>query len=481
MTSFSLGIDLGTTSVKVIALDGEGRVLASSSSHHGIEDTSEGVQADPETWWTSTLSALGGLRLDLTEAVAIGFSGNMSSLVLVDAQLRAVRPAMLLADSRGAEELSLLGDDVVGQIVAATGNIPETVFSLSSLLWLRDNAPEDLGAAAFWLSAKDFLRARLTGLAATEATDAYNSLLLKDGQWNTALITELDLPVDLFPPLLGSAAQAGTVSVAAARETSLPAGIPVATGAGDVAASIEGSGGLPRSALAVSLGTSVTLMASVDRRTLPPAALGKLTVHPTVTGSLFALGSLLTGGLALNWVRSRMGADVIAEVSSIPSESSEVVFLPYLAGTGSPDFEASARGTLLGITPTTTGTDITFALFEAIAFDLVDLVDLLEGEYTSVLVSGGGSNVLAWPQIIADVMGLPVQRLDAPDSSAAGAAVLGWAVLGHTVVAAAPGQQFSPREELSGAWKRRRRRYRRARDSALDYYLNNEAERKATP
>lgn len=480
MTGLSLGVDLGTTSVKVIALDHEGQVVASASSHHGIEETSVGVQADPESWWLSMLAALSRLTVDLADTIAVGFSGNMSSLVLVDSQLQPVRPALLLADPRGAEQISLLGDDVVGEIVAGTGNIPETVFSLSSLLWLRDNAPEDLARAAYWMSAKDYLRMRLTGTVATDPTDAYNSLLLHEGRWRTDLIADLGLPVDLFPPLIDSGATAGHVSAEAARQTSLPAGAPVATGAGDVPAAIEGAGGLPSLALAVSLGTSVTVMASVNELTLPSAALGKLTVHPAIDGALFALGSLLTGGLALNWVRSRMGADVIADVTSVPVEQSEVVFLPYLAGTGSPDFEGAARGTLLGITPTTTGTDITFALFEAIAFDIVDLVELLEGPYTRVLVSGGGSNISAWPQIIADVTGLPVDILDAPDSSAVGAAVMGWRTVGEHVVAASPGQHFRPRAEFETTWKKRRDRYRRARECALDYYLINEAERNAS-
>lgn len=477
MTSFSLGVDLGTTSVKVIALDQKGRILASASSQHGIEESSLVVQADPESWWRSMVVALRKLTVDLKDTIAVGFSGNMSSLVLVDSRLRPVRPAILLADSRGAEQISLLSDDVVGEIVLATGNAPEIVFSLSSLLWLRDNAPEDLARAVYWLSAKDYLRMRLTGTVATDPTDAYNSLLLHERRWNTELIAGLGLRSELFPPVIDSGAIAGQVSAKAARLTCLPVGTPVATGAGDVQAAIEGAGGLPSSTVGVSLGTSAIVMAPVDELLLPSASLGKLTVHPAIDGSLFALGSLLTGGLALNWVRSLMGADVIADVRSVPAERSEVVFLPYLVGTGSPDFESGARGTLFGITPGTTGADITFALVEAIAFDILELVELLRGPYTRVLVSGGGSNIPAWPQIIADVTGMSVDVFDASDSSAVGAAVLGWRTLGEFIVAVSPVQRFQPRAELDTTWKKRRDRYRHARESALDYYLANEEER----
>jgi xylulokinase len=467
----ALGIDVGTTSVKVVVMDADGRLVATASSHHGIEETAAGVQADPAAWWASLLTALGRLQVDLGSVGSVGFSGNMSSVVLVAEDLSVVRPAVLLADSRGQEQLDALDDDVVAAVVEQSGNIPETVFSLSTLLWLRAAEPASLAAAAAWLSAKDYLRARLTGVLATDPTDAWNSLLLREGDWATDLIEGLGLPRRTFPPVLPSDAVAGHVTAEAAAVTGLRPGTPVATGSGDVAAGIAGAGGLEPASLAVSLGTSVTVMAAVGALRLPPAALGRLTVHPTASGGLFALGSLLTGGLALNWIRTLAGAEAIARVGSEPQEGPGVTFLPYLAGTGSPDFVAAARGSLLGLSPSTTGVEITAALLEAVAFDVADLVDLLgAGGYTSVQVSGGGSNIPAWPQVLADVIGLPVDTLDAPDLSAIGAAVLAWRAVGRDVRAVSGGALVQPRDRFAGTWRRRRAQYALARHAVLDLY-----------
>jgi xylulokinase len=473
MTGFSLGIDLGTTSVKVIALDRDGTVLDSASSHHGIEETPDGVQADAAQWWSSLLAALSGLTVDLADARTVGFSGNMSSVVLVDDELHPLHPALLLADARGAEEIARLDDDTVAEIIARTGNLPQSVFSLSSLLWFRDQRPQLLARAAAWLSAKDYLRGRLTGVAGSDVTDAYNSLMLTSGVWNEDLISRLQLPLGLFPSLFASGDEAGRITAEASQLTGLPIGTPVAAGAGDVAASISGFGGLPHDAISISLGTSATVMAALPDRDVSAAAVGRLTVHPTAEGSLFALGSLLTGGLALNWLRSLVGTEPIARASSVPAES-ELFFLPYLAGTGSPDFIPEARGTLFGISPATTGSDMVSALVEAIAFDVADLVELLGAhDYRRVLVSGGGSRIGAWPQVIADVIGLPVQTLDAPDLSAVGAAVLGWRAIGIPVAAATTGAEILPRQEHAAAWAARRARYASARRTALDYYTDH--------
>jgi xylulokinase len=473
-TSFSLGIDLGTTSVKVLALDGNGQVLAVSSSHHGIDDTIAGVQADPEAWWQSLLTALGdlGRQVRLSDAVAVGFSGNMSSVVLVDEHAVALAPALLLADPRGSEQITALTDAQRACIVAATGNIPKTVFSLASLLWWNATDRGLLRRASVWLSAKDYLRARLTGVLATDPTDAYNSLLVNEGEWNSELIDSLGLPATLFPPLIDSSSPAGTVEREAAELTGLRAGTPVATGSGDVAAAITGMGGLQGDQLAVSLGTSATVMAALDvgLHPAPPTdAVGAMSVHPASDGMWFALGSLLTGGLALNWLRSIAGAQSITAAQSTPDAANPLVFLPYLAGTGSPDFLPAATGTILGITPTTTASQLVAALCEAVAFDIAGLVERLGSQpYSHVVVSGGGSRVHAWPQILADVLQLPVRVLDQPDLSAVGAAIYGWGALGVTVLPTGTGRASNPRASTKAAWAVRRRRYEHARTLALE-------------
>lgn len=474
MSELSIGIDVGTTSVKLCALDAGGAVVGIASSHHGIDPAAGGVQADPDLWWASVARAFAdlGADLDLTRVRAVGMSGNMSSVVLVGSDHRPLAPALLLADRRGEEELEALSADVRTRILDATGNLPQPVFSLSSLLWWRATAPDLLRRASAWLSAKDDVRLRLTGEVATDPTDAYNSLLLTEADWDPALIAAVGLGRSLFPPVLGSGACAGTVTHPAAAATGLPVGTPVATGSGDVPAALAGMGGLPDGVLAVSLGTSVTLMAGLGagrRPPLPAAATGALTVHPTSEGSWFALGSLLTGGLALNWLRSLLGADALVDVPSSPDPESGLVFLPYLAGTGSPDFVSTATGAILGITPTTTGPQLVVALFEAIAFDLAGLVDRLgAGRWSRVVLSGGGGRISAWPQVIADVLGLPVDVVDESDLSAVGAAVHGWRAVGRDVAPALTTTAATPRPGTAASWAARRHRYETARRAAID-------------
>jgi xylulokinase len=478
---FSLGIDLGTTSVKVLALSAAGSVLAVASSHHGLDDTAEGVQADPEVWWSSLLQALSRLDVDFADVTAIGFSGNMSSVVLVDAASDPIAPALLLADTRGAEQVAALEGSMRRRISRASGNEPQAVFSISSLLWWADRHPETLERAEAWLSAKDFLRARLTGVLATDPTDAYNSLLSSDGEWDWGLIADLGLPSRIFPAIIPSGEAAGTVTASAAAITGLPVGVSVAAGSGDVAAAIVGMGGLPATSLGVSLGTSATLTAGIappgDRPALP-GDLG-MTLHPAADGSWFALGSLLTGGLALNWLRRIGGTGPITGASATPDADDLLLFLPYLAGTGSPDFVGEATGTILGITPSTSPEHLVSALLEAVAFDIAALVAGLRTPHDRVVLSGGGGRVSAWPIVFADVLGLPVDVLDEPDLSGIGAAVFGWQAIGRSVAPHASRREIVPDVSTAPAWAARRARYEDARRLILHLTTTLGTEQKA--
>lgn len=472
----ALGIDLGTTSTKVVALDGHGAVVASSTAQHGIIEHADRVEADPARWEESVAVALASLSLPLGRVVAVGLSGNMSSVVLVDEALTPVRPALLLADRRGAEQLAALTPATSARITASGGNAPQTVFSLASLLWLRDAG--ELVAGRTYLCAKDWLRARLTGIAGTELTDAANSLLVRvaDGRpgWDLGLSAELGVPASLLPPLGRSGDPAGAVSEQAASWSGLPVGVPVAFGAGDVAAALVGGGGLGVDELAVSLGTSATLTAGLTPGENVPAG---LTGHPDADGGRYVLGSLLTGGLALNWLRNLVGPAALQAAGDLPHAAGGTVLLPHLTGTGSPDHLARARGTVFGITPGTDAAALVSALLQSIAFELAELVDALGradsgGEmHRRVVLSGGGTNVAGWPQIIADVLGVPARVLNTTDLSAVGAAVLGWRGCGRVVAPPVAGRDILPRRQHAGAWAARRREYTRARADAQVHYL----------
>jgi xylulokinase len=476
VTGLSLGVDVGTTGVKAVLLDASGAVRAKSFSHHGISRRPGVVEAHPSTWWVSTCRALRELGGALDGVGAVGVSGNMSSVVLLDRNLEPIGNAPLLADTRGARQIERLPDELAERIATQTLNRPAGVFSLATLLWLRDQPDDPLKVTRTWVSAKDYVRMKLTATVSTDVTDAYNSLLVdpRERVWDDSLIAELGLPREVFPSIAPSDAVAGSIMEGAAAQTGLAPGVPVVTGAGDMAAAAIGAGGLHPGTLLVSLGTSVTALAGLEMPALTPAWQGKLTYHPLPSdGRGFALGSLLTGGLAVNWLRDLLGTGALIVPLSAPDPDDPLVFLPHLSGSGTPDFNARMQGTLWGVRPSTTGPQIARALFEAVAFELADIVELVgRDSVRAVQLTGGGTRLPSWVQIITNVLGLPAEVLQEPEVSAIGAAALAaraaWGAANE--VRPAPGERMVPDRRHENGWRRRRARYRAARAAAVAYY-----------
>jgi xylulokinase len=481
----TLGIDVGTSSVKVLGVDEAGGVVGFSSAPYATPRKARGVERDPEAWWAAVCMAVRDcLKQDgvaPSEVAAVGFSGHMSSVVLVDRESQVVRPALLLSDPQGFAELGGVSGELRSRIEAETHNPLNTAFSIAKLLWLKENAPADLDRAAAWFTAKDYVRLLFTGAVATDPTDAYNSLLLDPHtyEWRWDWIDALALPSQLFPPLGESVGVAGGVTGSAAAETGLAEGTPVVTGAADMACAAIGSGTIHEGQLGISLGTSTTVIAPLETSEFAPEWQAKLTYHPLPDPyGQYALASLLTGGLALNWIRS-LGDANIGDIESVtPDDSRQLIFLPHLSGSGTPEFDSHMRGTLLGISPQTSMRDIAMALFEAIAFDLRRVMDLLNtGTTDKVRVSGGGANIGPWMQVITDVIGFPVEVVRYKEVSALGAASLAAAgskapsesseaVVGRVQVE----ETYHPRTEHSAAWEKRFRRYSDALRTSREYY-----------
>lgn len=486
MSPVVLGIDIGTTSVKAVLLD-SGRVAAVAASEHGILRRPGVVEADPRQWWDSVRATVRRLGTRLDEVAAVGLTGNMSSVVLLDQRHTALGNAPLLADSRGEHQLAALPSAVRELVFARTGNHPATAFSLSTLLYLRDEAPELLEAAQTWVSAKDYIRLRLTGAVGTDLTDAYNSLLIKAGgqDWDQELVDAVGLPRRILPPIFPSAEPAGTVSEQACAQTGIPAGIPVVTGAGDIAAGALGAGAVKPGDVLISLGTSVTALAPVGQR--PGVGwLGRLTYHPSASGGPgLALASLLTGGLALNWLRGLLGKGAIAEATGGRLAADDpLVFLPHLSGTGSPGFLPFVQGSLVGLRPSTSGADVVEAMFEAIGFEIAEALTLLgNGADGDIVVSGGGARLPAWVHTISDILGQAVTVRGEPDVSAIGAALLAWEGLTGSLP---PRRQadvetrYEPVSERAGPLRQRAANYYRTRDFMTAYYQHSRAG-KSTP
>lgn len=494
MSPVTLGIDVGTTGVKAILLDDEGRVVAAAGNEHGIERRPGVVEADPRHWWDSACAAVQQLAARaggrLRDVAAVGLAGNMSSVVLLDDRLAPLGNAPLLADSRGERELAALPAEVRDLIFARTRNRPAAAFSLSTLLYLRDQAPDLLDRTRTWLTAKDYIRLGLTGSVGTDLTDAYNSLLIAAGgdSWDPELVAAVGLPARIFPVVCPSARPTGTVQAEAAARTGIPAGVPVVTGAGDVAAAALGAGISGPGDVLISLGTSVTVVAPVDQSS-GTAWLGSLTYHPSAAGdrSGLVLGSLLTGGLALNWLRDVLGPGPISADAgqAVPLDADDpLVFLPHLAGTGSPRFQPDVQGSLVGVRPSTRATDLVQAMFEAIGFEIAETLALLGGARDGeILMAGGGARLPAWVQTIADALGRPVTVCANPDVSAIGAARLAWhGLTGRPQpLAAAAKTKYEPITERAGPLQRRAASYFRTRDFMASYYRPAAEQETTTP
>jgi len=492
----TLGIDVGTSSVKVLALSTEeGRVIASGLGRHAVFGRGEVLEAEPSQWIEATQMALqqclSSLGPAVSQVAAIGLTGNMSSVVVVDRAGRPLRRAMLLADTRGVEEIRRIPASLRDDIEARSHNPINTAFSLPKLLWLAKNDPLVVRSASAWLSAKDYVRLWLTGQLATDLTDAYNSLLVEanTAAWRFDIAERLGISSDIFPPIYESQAVAGTVTANAAVATGIRKGTPVVCGMGDMAAAALGAGSIEPGDGLISLGTSTTVLSPLGDRPLPDAWHGRLTYHPLPRPmGFFSLASLLTGGLAINWLREATGVVPTTSGEIVPDVDNPLIFLPHLSGAGSPDFDPTARGTIFGLTASTDMSQLFAALYEAVAFELRTIITIHEevSAFDSISITGGATHLRPFLQVIADVLGLPLRVPAHVDVSALGAAVLA-AHADHTdglLVLPVAGQQkcevVEPRASLRDTWLARAERYRRAREQAGGYYTRPGSEPQAS-
>lgn len=419
-----LALDIGSSSVKALVLDPHTFKWWTTRERYGLRYGAGMLEVCPDDWWRAARAAISAvLKSAAIPAFGIGhiaLAGNMSSVVLLDGEHRAIRNAILLADERGEPELASLPVRARRQIGALTGNPVTSSFSLAKLMWLAANEPENMAKAVVWLAAKDYVRSRLTGNFGTDASDAFNSLVLDPRTlgWRDDLIEAAGLDRSKFPFVHSGADVAGEVSAAAARATGLARGTPVLTGLGDMASLANSFGGSSGHGPTVSLGTSTTLLVTVDKGQRPASG---FSVHPVLPGGAwFVLGSLLTGGLALDWLHRIGPVD-----ATRARRGGSLLFLPQLAGMGSPRFAPHFRGSLLGLDPSIGLEDLAQALFDAVAFELRICLEALKAELASPLVlTGGGSAIMRWDQTVADVLGVPVRVPRVRDASAFGAALL---------------------------------------------------------
>jgi xylulokinase len=407
-----VGLDVGTTGVKALALSADGVVTGRAEEEYPLSTPRPGwAEQDPDDWVRAAevaLSQLGGGER------SVGLSGQMHGLVVLDSEQRVLRPAILWNDQRTAAECAEIEERIgLGRLIELTGNRALPGFTAPKLLWLRRHEPEVYARIEHVLLPKDYVRLRLTGERATDAADASGTLLfdVSRRRWSEEVLDALDIPVAWLP---------------AAYESP---DVPAAPGAGDQAAAALGVGVDRPGPLSVVLGTSGVVFAALPGFAADPQARVHAFCH-AVPGRWHAMGVMLSAAGSLRWVRDVLGGtyeELIAEAERWPPGVEGLTFLPYLQGERTPHADPNARGAFVGLTLRHDRGALVRAVLEGVAYGLRDSLELLRGlgvEADVGRASGGGARSDLWLRIAATVFDLPLERPVVEEGSAYGAALL---------------------------------------------------------
>ena len=463
-----VGLDVGTSAVKGIAIDPEGTVLALAEVAYPLSTPHPGwAEQDPEDWWAASERVLDQLRASAGTPAGIGLSGQMHGLVALDAADRVLRPAILWNDQRTADQCEEIERTIgLERLISLTGNRALTGFTAPKLLWLREHEPDVYGRIARIALPKDYVRLRLCGAHAIDVADASGTLLLDVARrrWSDDVLEALGLDHAWLPPVLESPEVSGETTD----------GVPVAAGAGDQAAGALGVGVDRPGPLSVVLGTSGVVFAALDAFAADAEARVHAFCH-AVPGAWHAMGVMLSAAGSLRWLRDTVASGVgydalVAEAAQWPPGSEGLLFAPYLAGERTPHADPDARGAFTGLSVRHDRGALVRAVLEGVAYglrDSLDLVDELAGGSVELgRVSGGGARSTEWLQIVASVLELPLERVAVDEGAAFGAAILGGVAAGtwddvHAAVAATvrPRERIEPVPEWVDVYRERRERF----------------------
>ena len=438
-----LGLDVGTSAVKAILVAPDGELRAQASVPLTLAVPEPGwAEQDPNAWWSAAIAVLHQLRDTAADAdvAALGISGQMHSSVLLDRAGQVVRPALLWCDGRTTAECAALTRSLGGEAALRdlVRNAALEGFTLPKLLWVRNHEPEAWRRVATVLLPKDFIRFRLTGVLATEPSDASGTLLFDPARrvWSDAVLRAAELPAALLPAVGESAEVLGRLTPEAGAVTGLPPGTPVVGGGADNACGALGVGVVSSGEAVASWGTSGTVLAPVAEPLVDPLLRAHTFCH-VVPGHWYLMGVVLSAGAAFAWYRDQLarelagvsGADpaLTREAEPVPPGARGITFLPYLAGERTPHRDAGARGALLGLSLSHSRAELTRAVLEGIGFALRDCLEVLRelGVAPAQLVlTGGGARNPFLRRLQAEIFGVPVCTVNHEEGPAFGAALL---------------------------------------------------------
>lgn len=429
-----IGIDLGTSSVKILLVDTEGQIIKTVSREYPIFYPQSGwSEQNPIDWYNASIDGLRELLsgVDTDTVKGISFGGQMHGLVILDENDEVIRPAILWNDGRTAKETAYL-NEVIGQdsLMDYTANIAFAGFTAPKILWVKENEPENFARINKIMLPKDYLAYKLSGIFATDYSDASGMLLLdvKNRCWSEKMCEICSVKIDTLPTLFESYEKIGTLLPTIANELNLGE-ITIAIGAGDNAGAAIGTGISKGGACNVSLGTSGTVFISQDN--FVNNECGALHNFCHANGKYHLMGCILSAASCNKWwVEEILGSgDFRAEEDGLLSlvGENDVYFLPYLMGERTPHNDVDAKGAFIGMRPSTTRKEMTLAVLEGVAYALRDSLELAKSsgcKIEATKVCGGGAKSEVWRKILANVFGIPVIRPLIEEGPAYGGAIL---------------------------------------------------------
>jgi len=459
MSTHLLGIDLGTSAVKAVLSTVDGAVVATAFAEYPIEQPQpELAEQTPDLWCRAASGAVREVlaRAPHAQVAAIGLSGQMHGTVLLDAAHQPLAPAVIWPDRRSVTQVKEITERIgAARLYAITGSPMATGFQAATVRWFQQHAPALWQQVRMILLPKDYLRYRLTGVFATDPSDAAGALLLDETRrdWSDELLALLEIRRDQLPPVQPSASISGTLHAEAAHALGLPAGIPVATGAADTACSVLGAGVVESDQLLLTISTGGQLVqpcetVRVDLRGRIHTFCSALEPGAGRAG-WYQMGAMLAAGMALRWLRQQLFEEpeqiaydrMMALAAQEPPGAGGLLFLPYLVGERTPYMDPTARGVFFGLTLSHTRNSLIRAVVEGVtlaAYNACGVLRELGAEPQQIVLAGGGARSRFWQQVTADVFGLPVQPLRTVEQSAVGACILAGAAIGvHDPVEAA--------------------------------------------
>ena len=445
-----LGIDIGTSGTKTVAIRETGEILGSASAEYPLSHPHPGwSEQDPEDWWRATISTirsvLDSTGIDRHEVAGIGLSGQMHGSVFLDKENQVIRPALLWNDQRTAAECVELTAAAGGRarLIELVANPALTGFTAPKILWLRNHEPANFERCVKVLLPKDYVRFRLTGEFATEMSDASGTLLLDvaNRRWSRTLLSALQLDESLLPSVYESEEVSGRLNAASAELLGLPTGAPVVGGGGDNAAGAVGNG-IVRSGVAfATMGTSGVVFTHSDEVQVDPKGRVHTFCH-AVRGKWHVMGVVLSAGGGLQWYRNQLGQEEIREArernidpyellmdqaASAPLGSEGLYFLPYLTGERTPHADPHARAAWIGLTPRHGRAHLVRSVIEGATYAMRDSLEIIRGmgiPVDEIRLGGGGARGPFWRQLQADVYGTTCVTTNAGEGPAFGAALL---------------------------------------------------------